>query len=127
MVFGPFHDCAFCETCCAGRAGNQRRSEALHRMSLSDNLRRLARERIPTAPAHLLVPTQNNLRRCKSRFTHPKLRIYQYSANSTFATPADALEKRARSDLALSVNGLADSSQSRVEVPAQFDAVEADH
>jgi hypothetical protein len=31
-----------------GRAGNHRRSEALHRRSLSDNLRRLARERIPT-------------------------------------------------------------------------------
>ena len=48
MVFGPFHDCAFCERARAGRAGNHRRSEALHRMSLSDNLRRLARERIPT-------------------------------------------------------------------------------
>ncbi len=32
----------------AGRAGNHRRSEALHRMSLSDNLRRLPRERVPT-------------------------------------------------------------------------------
>jgi|HubBroStandDraft_6_1064221.scaffolds.fasta_scaffold80522_1 hypothetical protein len=32
----------------AGRAGNHRRSEALHLMSLSDNLRRIARERVPT-------------------------------------------------------------------------------
>ena len=31
-------------------------AEALHRMSLSDNLRRLARERIPTAPAKWLGP-----------------------------------------------------------------------
>ena len=34
-------------TCCAGRAGNHRRSEALHRMSISDNLPRIARDALP--------------------------------------------------------------------------------
>ena len=45
----------------AGRAGNHRRSEALHRMSLSDNLRRLARERVPTAPPKWLGPSTPTL------------------------------------------------------------------
>ena len=54
MVFGPFHYCAFCERAAPDAPetiDDQRRG---HRMSLSDNLWRLARERIPTAPAKWL-------------------------------------------------------------------------
>src|ERR1700758_4867775 len=74
-----------------------------------------------------LVSAQNKLRGRKSRLSHPEFRIEEYPANAAFATPADALEERTRGDLALSVNGLADCSQRRLEIPAQFDAIKADN
>ena len=83
--------------------------------------------RILDSSTRSLVSAQNKLRRRNSRFAHPKFRIHQNPANPAFATSADALEERARGDLALPMNRLADRSQGRVEVPAQFDAVKADH
>ena len=63
-------------TCSAGRAGNHRRSDALHRMSLSDNLRRLARERVPER-----VPTI--LRATPDRAGAPPLNVRQRIALNT--------------------------------------------
>ena len=48
----PFHYCAFCERAAPDAPETIDDQRRLHRMSLSDNLRRLARERIPTAPAN---------------------------------------------------------------------------
>jgi len=56
FVFGPFHYCTFCEHATPDAPetiGDQRRRT---RCRYSDNLRRLARERIPTAPAKWLGP-----------------------------------------------------------------------
>ena len=64
--------------------------------------------RTPIRPS--LVSAQNKRCGCNCRFAHPKLRVYQYAANSAFASFADALEKCARGDLALSMNGLPDRS-----------------
>ena len=56
MVFGPFHYCAFCKRAAPDAPetiDDQRRWTG---WSLSDNLRRFARERVPTAPAKWLGP-----------------------------------------------------------------------
>jgi len=58
IVFGPFHYCAFCERAAPDALETIDDQRRCTRMSLSDTLRRLAWERIPTAPAKWLGPSE---------------------------------------------------------------------